>query len=726
MGQQQQPGWELQFITDDEQAGPYNPPPATADERLEQAKIFLSDEDINVNQGFAQKHQQIDTYLRRISDEKIPCNAQIYREVKSMLLVHKARMDKQRYEGNRPTDYGLLPKYSQRLGLRDTSERAKLRGAPLREDHPPFTIERKSDQIEFLRAFRAKTEQGRALRALEAAAYDETLLDSSLVNEYLEEKTVANETENDKAERFSVRARKRGRRRAAVQIALRSFAQNSEQHFAGGWDHRVVRPPAPPMVEPAEPIMFAPLDKEQQPPAIHPYRYTRKILQFQEAQREMEEGFNGKLANSDKSVVYSWLDFPNPSHRRTVAKARCENRIRVLSLLTFDLLVKVGTEEIMQERDEETQAKVFVEEWALPAREEVGGGDLPQQTKVRLVLAYYSEDPGWPGDSLAVRAKSRPLSPQEIAALQQYIESKSSVSNATVHELTTKLGTELADAWSQLADNRLAQDESKNRESAISALRRIRAYQYERDDSKHRNRGRKAPLRELAQALDGNKAELNHAEAINLMSDRILNENHENERPQRVTLDEMWSFAAHVPPESRNRNFFSIEQWSGFAPIKFDEEARMTATGKRKAGGDDDNLPIPPFKRQRADEFDNSVRRPMRQYHAVVYDPLNPDNPNSSRRLPPEEFGFVQVEETPHEPVPVIGSGELMPPEIKAFDYQRDGHVLENAPDMKEDHQEGSPFFPFAETPFMQVLLGRQIENDIAAGMLENSPFQQL
>ena len=727
LGQQQQQQ-EQQGATDDEEVESYSPPPATTDERLEQARIFLSDEDVNVSQDFAKKHQEIDAYLRRIEDEKIPCNVQVYMEVKGMLFVHKTRMDKQRYEGNRPIDYDRLPKHSQRLGLRDTSERASLRGAPLREDHPPFTLERKFDQQEFLRAFRADTEQGIALRALEVAAYDETLLHSSLVNEYLEEGPVANETENDKIERFSVRARKRGRRRAAVQIALRSFARNCEQHFAGGWDHRVIRLALPPVEEPAEPIMFAPLDREHRPRTIQPYRFTRKLLQFQEGQREMEEGFNEKLANSDITEGYTWLDYPNPSHKPTVVRARDENRLKILALLTFDVLVKMGSYFIMTGREHLTRARasVFVQEWAQPARLEIGGGNLPQQTKVRLVLAFFTEDSGWPVRYLATRAKSRPLTPQAIAALQQYIELRSDVNNATVSKLLTRLGTELADVWSRLRNNRLPEDESVNREEAIRTVRRIRVHRYERDKSKHRNRGRNAPLRELAQALDGNEAQLTHADAINLMSDRILNENHENERPQRVTLDEMWSFAANVPAESRNRNFFSIEQWSGFAPIKAGEEARISTAGKRKAGVDDESLPLPPPKRQRADDVDDFPPHLKRRYNAVAYESLNPDNPNPSRRLPPEEIGFVQVEETPEEHAPEIGSGELMPPEIKDFDYLRDGHVLENAPDMKENHQEGPPFFPFAETPFMQVLLGRQVANDMAPGMLKIPSFMPL
>lgn len=719
LGQQQQPQGEQQNASDDKEVDFFIPPPATTDERLEQARIFLSDEDVNLNQDFARKHQEIDAYLRRISDEKIPCNAQVYSEVKTMLFVHQMRMDKQRYQGNRPIDYSRLPKNSQRLGLRDTSERASLRGAPLREDHPPFTIERKDDQQDFLRAFRANTERGRALRAREAAAYDATILDSTLVNEYYEERAADDEPEEGKIERFNVRATKRGRRRAAVQIALRSFARNGEQHFAGGWDHRVVRLPPPPVEEPAEPTMFAPLDKEQRPRAIHPYRYTRRILQFQETQREWEEGINLKLATDPSNKGYIWVDFPNPSHKPTIIRARAENRIRVLALLTYDCLIKMGSHENKEGHGNKTEASVFVNELVLPAAEILGDVDLPQQTKVMLVLEFFSTDPGWPEKYLEVRARSTPLSPQAIAALQQYIESRSPIINATVERLITKLGTELADVWSQLINNRLAEDETANRESALWALVQTRAYKIERDLQRNRNPRTCAPLRELAQPLDGNDAALTDADAINLMSDQILRENNENKRPQRVSLDEMWSFAAHVPKELRNRNFFSIEQWSGFVPIKAGEEVHITAAGKRKAAVDDDSLPLPPSKRQRADDTDDALSRPRRQHNAVAYQPLNPDNPNPSRRLPPEEIGFVQVEESPQARTPAVGSGELMPPEIKNFDYQRDGHVLENAPDMKEDHQEGPPFFPFAETPFMQVLLGREIEDDMAPGMLQ-------
>lgn len=719
MGQQQQQQGEEPNATDDEDVESYVPPLPTTDERLEQARIFLSDEDVNVNYEFARKHQEIDAYLRRISDEQTSCNAEVYREVKDMLFVHRMRMDKQKYEGNRAIDYNRLPKHSQRLGLRDTSERASLRGAPLREDHPPFTIERKHDQQGFLRAFRANNERGRALRDLEAAAYNATLLDSALVNEYLEERAEADETEDHKAERFDTRATKRGRRRAAVQIALRSFARNCEQHFAGGWDHRVVRLPPPPVEEPPEPTMFAPLDREQRPRVAHPYRYTRKILLFQETQRRLEERINLSLATDENNKGYSWLDFPNLSHKPTVVMARTENRLKILALLTYEVKVKLGYQEIKSGNNTGMAAQ-FIREWVVGVCEDLGSSDLSQQEKVALVLAYYDRDPSWPEDYLESRSKWSPLSPQMIAALQRFVRSRSGVINATAHRLITRLATELADVWFQLKHNNLAEEETWNRRAALNALKRERRFRIARRLRQNKDHRTYAPLRELAQPLNDNETEATDAEAINLMSSQILRENNENSRPPRVVLEELWSFAAHLPTESTNRNFFSLEQWSGFAPIRAGEAVRLTAAGKRKTDEEDDSLSLPASKHQRADDINDIISRDMRQHNAVAYEPLNPDNPLPSRRVAPEDIGFVQVEESPQERVPVIGSGDLMPPEMKNFDYQRDGHVLENAPDVKENHQEGPPIFPFAETPFMQVLLGRQIADDMAPGMLES------
>lgn len=714
LGQHQQ----QQGATDDEDVESYVPPLPTTDERLEQAKIFLSDEDVNVNYEFARKHQEIDAYLRRISDEQTPCNAEVYREVKDMVFVHKMRMDKQKYQGNRPIDYNRLPKHSQRLGLRDTSERASLRGAPLREDHPPFTIERKDDQQEFLRAFRANNERGRALRDLEAAAYNATLLDPALVNEYLEERAEADETEDEKAERLDTRATKRGRHRAAVQIALRSFARNCEQHFAGGWDHRVVRLPPPPVEEPPEPKTFAPLDREQRPRVAHPYRYTRRMLQFQEIQRQLEERINLRLATDENNEEYSWLDFPNPSHKPTVVMARTENRLKVLALLTYEVKVKLGYQEIKIGNHTGMAAR-FVRNWVVGSREDVGFRDLSQQEKVALVLMYYANDPNWPDDYLESRTKWSPLSPQMIAALQRFVRSRSGVINETAHRLITRLAAELTDVWLQLKHKNLVGDETRNRRAALDALRRERRARLARRLRQNKDHLTYAPLRELAQPLNDNEAEATDAEAINLLSDQILRENNENSRPARVVLDEVWSFAAHLPRESTNRNFFSLEQWSGFTPIRAGEAVRLTAAGKRKADEEDDYFSLPASKRQHNDDINDIIGRTIRQHNAVAYEPLNPDNPIPSRRLAPEDIGFVQVEESPQERIPAIGSGDLMPPEMKNFDYQRDGHVLENAPDVKENHQEGPPIFPFAETPFMQVLLGRQIADDMAPGTLD-------
>ena len=708
---EQQQQEQRQQVTSDEEYEEYHPAPPTTDERLEQARIFLSEEDVNLHRDFARKHQEVEAYLRKIADERTPCNLNVYHEVKIMLDVHTKRMDKQRYEGNRPIDYSRLPKHSQRLGLRDMSERASLRGAPLREDHPPFTLERKPDHNEFLSALRADTDHGRELRTLEAEAYDATLVDSSLVNEYLEERAAAeDEAEDAIAERFRVRATKRGRRRAAVQIALRSFARNFEQHFAGGWDHRVVRlPPAPPE-KPAEPIMFMPLDRDQRPERIYPYRYTKKVVRFQEEQRLREQDVCEKLAQPDTDIEP--IEFPKPSHKRAVIKARCENRFRALALLLFDVIVALASEEATEESRKIGAG--FVELSVLPALLEIGDVKLPQQTKVRLALEFLRQDRDWLKNAIQRGSDVEPLDSQGISVLQQFIESQSPTLDQTIDGLMSTLAREIAELFIHIEQDRFEAEHLELRERSRKTLRNWRQIQYRDDPSRRREHGKHVALQALAQPLNGNEGEVSHSEAINLLSDQILWENHANQRPQKVTHDEMWSFAPHLPAEMKSRNFFSIDQWSGFKAAKPGEEACEPGALKSKADEANDSLPFPFGKRPpEADADSDSLPLPKPQHTTVTYKSLNPDDPNPSRRLPPEEIGFVQVQEASREHTPEIGSGDLMPPEIMEFDFLRDGHVLENAPDMKEDHQEGLPFFPFAETPFMQAIMGRQIEDDM-------------
>lgn len=351
----QENGWEL--------------PPATADERLLQARNFLSDEDPDTQRDFAKRLEAIGNYLRKLANEKMPCDIKVYKEVQDMLRVHQSRMNQQNGQIWPPSTERLLPRKSVRLALFDMDNRAQLRGVPLRDDHAPFTIKRPVNHNAFIEALRAYTPRGQALRKIENDAYSKILDDPSLLREHIEE---GNQQTED--ERFNTRATNRGRKRAAVQIALRSFATNHEQHFEGGWKHRVLRLPSAPYPEPSDPVMAITAEGKGGSNQDDPLEWTKKVLAFQYSANKSSQTRNAE----------------QPSQIRGVIKAACQARYTFLATHIFNLLYNSPIERT----DFEDDIRYFGEEFIEKINRSGLPSPLPVQDQVREVTEYCNSR-GW-------------------------------------------------------------------------------------------------------------------------------------------------------------------------------------------------------------------------------------------------------------------------------------------------------------------------------------------
>lgn len=270
--------------------------PRTVNDKLRQARNFLSHEDANRHVDFARRHAKIDKFLQLIAKERADCDVPLYNEVQAMVQVHQSRMNRQKPQITERPDNTSRQSQSDRLSLFDTSKQGHLLGAPLREDHPPFTLERPVDQNLFIKAlhglpavgqFEASEVKNRRveLQDNEHRGFLDTLKNPSLIHEWIEGRE-----SQTRDERFNARATRRGRRRAAVQMALRSFATNCEQHYEGRWDRSDFRLPAPPVPQKSgEKIVF---DKTitAQNDLKKPFSWTHKYQQFLRAQRNRPQG----------------------------------------------------------------------------------------------------------------------------------------------------------------------------------------------------------------------------------------------------------------------------------------------------------------------------------------------------------------------------------------------------------------------------------------------------
>lgn len=233
-----------------------------------------------LTRDFEIHHKQIDDYIRKLADDEIECDVGVYKQVRNMLRVHQARTDKLKNPDLERTQHLPAALLSQRLSLGEIDDRTAIPGAPLRDDLPPFTIEGPANQDLFRQTLRGSTSQGQKLRGLENEGYREVLRDPSVVNDVLEERVSMSQDEI-----FNIRATKRGRQRAAIEISLRSFATNDEQHYQGGWQHNYLRLPSEPLVRRPESVLTVSTGKKNEWHHKPPYRWTKRYLAFRKLQK---------------------------------------------------------------------------------------------------------------------------------------------------------------------------------------------------------------------------------------------------------------------------------------------------------------------------------------------------------------------------------------------------------------------------------------------------------
>ena len=145
---------------------------------------------------FTCKLAEIDELVNHIEKDNLPRNRYLFGDVKAMVEVQKdwlKWMDKPPADHDGP-NVPSIPKYSTRLIDADTAavlqqhREAFGMATQMREDHAPFTIERSSDQVEFLSKMRqdARTDPEEVDHAtnllfVEHRAYDWALREPSLV-----------------------------------------------------------------------------------------------------------------------------------------------------------------------------------------------------------------------------------------------------------------------------------------------------------------------------------------------------------------------------------------------------------------------------------------------------------------------------------------------------------------------------------------------------------------
>ena len=677
-----------------EQKENYVKPPPTPDQRLLQAKNYLSDEDCNLTRDFEAKHGRIYSLLRTLAEDKVPCNIKLYQQVKDMLRVHQSRMDKIKHPVPEPEFPLQAATFSQRLPSNHPAAIAEAKRVLRKEDRAPFTIDRKPWHAEFVRLFRSNDDTGKRLRAVERSGYLQTLKNPRCILADLEDNT------------YEQHALKRGCRRAAVEYALQMIGGNEEQHFEGGWLHRVVSLPQPPKARVEEPQMCLGASESERPAATDPFRWTKKNIKFQQDQYQLQ-----LFANSERAAVRASglkpfphlpaepIVFYKPTQKPSIIAYRRDRRLPRIVRVAFTMIAHIALDDLSKAGVNEKAADLSREARTLFRAIKNGlisinarlTRDVSTASQIDVIRRYKKA-----GGQLLQRGRSvnAPLSDVELGRLEALSPASLSEQDGETDDMLRRLGTELFDLIDKpkLGDQSV---KSRDRESLISWREDT-----EGDPSTPRAKKSFLSLRELAEPLNETQYPTTVELARTLLTEKILAENHEDLRDHELRHSRLWSFSHGLPESSKNRNFFSIERWS--KPRRYipgTETATPGTSGKRKAATSPETTrsskrprnegPAAPTRgeKRKATSEPEGTPPPKRDTSGVDYPSLAPD-----------ELGFKIISEESREQVPEAGSGELMPPDIKSFNFKKHGQVLQNAPDPVEKRLRGPPIFPFGET----------------------------
>ncbi|KAI9675529.1 MAG: hypothetical protein M1829_003333 [Trizodia sp. TS-e1964] len=656
-------GQQTQFIEGD------------TDSHLRKIIDFFVTEDIHTTENFTEKHATIGEILRTISADGEPFGKELYEKAENMFHVHQWQIDAQAQNPPPP-----LPVREETLLKMLDKTNPFVRETPeLRTQEEglcPFTTGPEPDQKTFLATMNDQASKAsKELRRVENLAYEETLLHPSLVN-----------THSQYFSNFTERARKRGSRRAALQIALRSLAQNKEHHHKNSWNFHSIQLPKDP--EPALPevrLAIALPDGVRIEPR-DPFEFTKKYFQLARESKIISdiiqaEDYIAKQSvenYADVPIVFGMRSgivttgrisakvFTSPALPSAVHKIRLEKRQYQLRK-TMNLI-----------RDEALLLSPFYK----------GGKKLPKNKLVTL-SDYFSagveytemtgDEPDFPklisenGAEAEIPLINEPLTPSEQMKLRNLSSTSkvtSRIERAELKSLAFRLGRETTIVLAHLVEpdalsNKIMEEQKPARELAEKTRLRLRSM------VGHEGTTEFMSIIEAVQPLNVDSAELTVSQATDLLRNRVIEENFLNARDLRLNHAKLWSFADKVVGSRAPKVFFSKQR----CLLNADPSDRPVPLESEKVP-----LMLPEGNSRDYVDEDEAIAEFILRRLAQAQDFSRPDGITLDRNF----FGEV------------------------------DGGDDSQATDPQERHvNSDKPSFPFVEHASMQELVDEQIEREM-------------
>ncbi|KAH0543117.1 hypothetical protein FGG08_002543 [Glutinoglossum americanum] len=534
----------------------------------------------------------------------------LYYKATSMVRVQRNRLNR---ENPRlcPHDFRMQRPYSSRLPT-PLEAKSYAKEDLLEQDKAPFTIRRPDNQREFLHTLRDPLNDEH--RLLEQSAYDATLRDpAEIISKPL------------RLTSLRALAAERGIRRAALQLALRSFATNEEQRYSGESVYRCVPLPKPkqtlqnPALPTAETLYLHESD---------PFAYTQSAVKLQ-----TEQGWLAQLVESEErvqdnlpSICGIGLASGAQLQRGSVLRGKLESLGRQLMAIGWTLVYEVSEQDITHHISMEMGV--------------AGLAVIPKMLKnkptkehlIKIAEAWQAGfdsilRPGTRNQDMEVLLRDHqdivniPLSESERIALRALATAPPPPSISTIrithnHSLMGfRAGRQFAQIRSHL-NAKIFEKKIREYNRAVRAgFNRTRegvAELFPRFATAHFQTSK-----DIAKPLTaGLPMPLNEREVVGLVRAQVVRENSEDKRHKKLDLTQLWSFADRLPPTRRDKVYFSMERW----PPKPDAEAPSRRSPKN-----------------------------VNVYGAVGYRDLRASHNKPTFRLPPEEVGISLVPEASRE-----------------------------------------------------------------------------
>lgn len=283
------------------------------------------------------------------------------------------------------------------------------------------------------------------------------------------------------------------------------------------------------------------------------------------------------------------------------------------------------------------------------------------------VIPYGSDRD--PGAAKKRSARAAPLTTKNLTQHQEEIWS-------AVEQPAPRLPSDIDMPVSNISDN----GDPSNQTDPFEWTRKYADFQarQRRNLGKQSEDERRLLMRQLAEPLNHGKGLPGGKEAIELINDRLMNESTLQEQNKAILHDQNWAFTKTLPQASQDKQFFSVDRWSGQARIS-GKEISMERPH--------DEIPSKGFSKQAG---------------------------TPSRRLPSEQLGVQEYPEDSEVGLPKSQGGKL-PKEIMDFNPEAETSMLEDPLEFNEpaEHDKNQVPFIFGETPALQAMMSAQIEEDL-------------